>query len=245
MKIVLLLIFLLVGCSTYEDTNHVKENQANQPESNIEDHLDATPNTPGNKPDAKFLLREYKERFMKLVHESDNQEITSFRTKEEIKSHFKEIMSDEYADWLTNTYFKEQNDAVFIIAKDSPTWFQPVQDHTLEPLNEKTYMLIQKRENELLGHVNFYTFFKQRENKWIIDSIEVVEYGNLSRREAEKLVEDELQLQNDNEVIIEFDHLEGKQYVIHVYDIVDGHTATRSWYIVNPTTGEIKNMMNM
>lgn len=42
--------------------------------------------------------------------------------------------------------------------------------------------------------------------------------------------------------VIEFDSMEEKNYVIHVYEEIprDHHTATFDWYFVNLSTGEIR-----
>jgi len=42
------------------------------------------------------------------------------------------------------------------------------------------------------------------------------------------------------QVVIDHEDKETNSYIIHVYEIIDGHTATFNWYEVNKTTGEIK-----
>jgi len=64
----------------------------------------------------------------------------------------------------------------------------------------------------------------------------------LTKEEAEILVSAYLVLYNNPNVKVEYDHMEGERYVIHVYEIVDNHTSTRGWYYVNPKTAKIESM---
>jgi len=41
-------------------------------------------------------------------------------------------------------------------------------------------------------------------------------------------------------VVIDHDDKDTNSYLIHVYEIKNGHTATFNWYVVNKATGEIK-----
>ncbi|TLS38594.1 hypothetical protein [Pseudalkalibacillus caeni] len=69
----------------------------------------------------------------------------------------------------------------------------------------------------------------------------------MTAEEAIEAVREELGISPDSSTIIEYDHDEDGQYVIHVYDIIEnegepGHTATRGWYLVNPETGTISDL---
>jgi len=45
--------------------------------------------------------------------------------------------------------------------------------------------------------------------------------------------------------IINVDHEEDNTYVIHVYEVTSGHTATFNWYMVDRTTGEVTAMFDI
>ena len=68
----------------------------------------------------------------------------------------------------------------------------------------------------------------------------------LTKKEAEDLVRNYLQLEDRPEVKVQFDHEEDGRYVIHVYEIVgsgeESHTATLGWYYVDPKTQKIESM---
>ena len=40
--------------------------------------------------------------------------------------------------------------------------------------------------------------------------------------------------------LIEIDNQENNSYLIHVYEVKNGHTATFNWYRVDKITGEVK-----
>lgn len=65
----------------------------------------------------------------------------------------------------------------------------------------------------------------------------------LSPADAENKVRNHLNITSSSNILCEYDHDEGEEYVIHVYQIVKdelgGHTATYGWYNVNPNTGEV------
>lgn len=65
----------------------------------------------------------------------------------------------------------------------------------------------------------------------------------LTKTQAENLVRRALGLANQPEVDVKYDYTVNDQYLIHVFDIVDNHTATRGRYLVHPMTGAITNYM--
>lgn len=67
--------------------------------------------------------------------------------------------------------------------------------------------------------------------------------ADITSAKAEELIKKYL-LNNGKYVtsIIEVEHEENNQYVVHCYDIIVDHTATSGWYYVNKTTGNITSM---
>lgn len=68
----------------------------------------------------------------------------------------------------------------------------------------------------------------------------------LTKKEAEELVRKHLELENQPEMHVQYDHDEQGRYVIQVYEVVGqgdtSHTATLGWYYVDPKTREIESM---
>jgi LysM repeat protein len=65
----------------------------------------------------------------------------------------------------------------------------------------------------------------------------------LTTEQAEYLVRRALGLVEQPNVYVTFDSNLNGQYLIHVFEIVENHTATRGWYLVNPQSGEITNYL--
>ncbi|GAB3061605.1 LysM peptidoglycan-binding domain-containing protein [Virgibacillus ainsalahensis] len=63
---------------------------------------------------------------------------------------------------------------------------------------------------------------------------------NLTTEQAEFLVRRALGLIGNTNIYVTYDRNLNNKYLIHVYEIVGNHTATRGWYLVNPHTGEIR-----
>lgn len=73
----------------------------------------------------------------------------------------------------------------------------------------------------------------------------------LSHSEAEQLVREYLNIQSDKNIFTRYDHDEGDNYIIHVYEkVIDdpktnmGHTATWGWYGVNKYTKKVYDYLN-
>ncbi|WP_158735568.1 hypothetical protein [Alteribacillus sp. YIM 98480] len=119
------------------------------------------------------LMNDYKESFVSLINEAGNdQKIDSYQTKEEVKEHFKTTMSDDLAQWMTDSYFTEEEDGVYVIAKDGPTWLEEGQPFELEEVTETHVKIVQERDNELLGNVEMIFHTAYQDDKWIVDEID-------------------------------------------------------------------------
>jgi len=51
-------------------------------------------------------------------------------------------------------------------------------------------------------------------------------------------------LQNTPNSQVRLDHEESQNYVIQVYEIKNGHTATFNWYKINKITGKVEKEFN-
>lgn len=65
----------------------------------------------------------------------------------------------------------------------------------------------------------------------------------LTTKQAEDLVRKKLHIPKNADTIVEFDfELEAGIYAIHVYKVVDDHTATIGWYQVDATTRTVESL---
>lgn len=254
-------LLLLSACSPVEEKTEQAdrientENQEQQPEkeqNNDKQKDDQNETDTVSAPNGEKVLRDYKQTFMTIVdNTTDRGEVVNYESKDQLIDHFKEIMSAELANWYADTYFKEESNRLFIIPKDAPTWLKEDQPFEQTKIGDEKYQVIQERNNEMLGHVKMIYTLTFKAEKWIITDIKMEDLNqksdeSISKLEAEMLVRKHLQLEADEDVHIVYDHDENSNYVIHVFDVVgegeNSHTATRGWYYVDKSNGEITNM---
>ncbi|RXT04315.1 copper amine oxidase N-terminal domain-containing protein [Ammoniphilus sp. CFH 90114] len=73
-------------------------------------------------------------------------------------------------------------------------------------------------------------------------TVNIAESGQVSIQQAEDLVRKHANIAKSSKTIVELDHVDGDFYVIHVYDLVGQHTATRGWYEVEIKTGKVESV---
>ncbi|UOQ44936.1 LysM peptidoglycan-binding domain-containing protein [Halobacillus salinarum] len=64
----------------------------------------------------------------------------------------------------------------------------------------------------------------------------------VSKHEAEDIVRKQKGYMN-KDVNVEYDNMVKGEYLIHVYDEMNNHTATRGWYLVSPQSGNVTDYM--
>ncbi|WP_226666058.1 hypothetical protein [Metabacillus litoralis] len=78
--------------------------------------------------------------------------------------------------------------------------------------------------------------------------VEAREEGNLNNNdplhptEAEKLVKEKLGIKNNNDLIVQYDHLENGKYIIHVYSINNSKENSEQWYMVDLDTNNVEQL---
>ncbi|WP_138419930.1 hypothetical protein [Aquibacillus sediminis] len=166
-------LFVLLGYSMFLDNNTTpngNEDQTNQITTQDEEQ-DEIINL--DKETAKDIMDQYKQSLNVLYETSgENGLITMYDSIDEVREHFRQVMSEDLADWMTDSYIKEENGEVYLIAKDGPTWLANDQEFELEQVNEQLYNLNQERNNEMLGHVMMTYQLKWAEDRWVVHSIE-------------------------------------------------------------------------
>lgn len=106
-----------------------------------------------------------------------------------------------------------------------PTPVQLIEGRTIAPVRPIAEALDVKVEWVHLDHTVYMT-----------------EIGKISIQEAEQLVREYLGISKSSDTVVEFDRMEDGVYIIHVYDFVNQHTATRGWYVVALDTGKLESM---
>lgn len=73
-------------------------------------------------------------------------------------------------------------------------------------------------------------------------AVYITEAGKISVKDAEALVRKQLGIGAGSKTVVELDYIEESKYVIHVYDLMGSHTATRGWYYVDWHSGKVDSM---
>ncbi|GGM39801.1 hypothetical protein GCM10011351_27430 [Paraliobacillus quinghaiensis] len=150
-----------------------QDNQDNQEEQNDEQQNEDDQNKQFTKETAQNVMQNYKQNFTTLIDSAEQDGLLpSFESQSEVHDHFTEVMSDDLASWMVESYINEEDDGVYLIAKDGPTWLAEDTDFSIEEVTDEHYKIIQERNSEMLGHREMIYHAKWQEDKWIVDSID-------------------------------------------------------------------------
>ncbi|WP_456273534.1 hypothetical protein [Bacillus sp. AK031] len=181
--VAVLALFVVLGLTTNladppSDSNNIESMEEAVPEQPIQETAEF------NKETAKEVMADYKQAYLTVVEAADpSGDITSFAEKEDIISHLSEAMSDEHASELVDSYFKEADGKLHLVSKDSPVWLLEEKDFQIKRVDDRHYMIIQERENELLGHRRMVYHSQIRQGKWVITSVESLQEPEASIQE--------------------------------------------------------------
>ncbi|WP_404458471.1 hypothetical protein [Oceanobacillus kapialis] len=228
-----------------EESDSTSEEAVNQENATNAEASKESSNPPETLTKAKAgdLLIELKETFR--VETNNGNVVTNYGTLEALQQHFESIMSENLAQKYMNYYFHMENGELKIVATEEPAWFDPEVDYSLKEENASTYHVIQEKQSELYGNREYtYTLKAQEDGTWIVSNVssEEMEMQGLTQGEAEELVREHLQGELGDNMVIQFDHMEQGNYVVHVFENMETHTATYGWYEVNPETEEVTSM---
>ncbi|WP_163536189.1 hypothetical protein [Gracilibacillus sp. YIM 98692] len=182
----LVFLFLVSACG---ENVEPKENEQSGTNENEEESTPTGNQIPEmTESDALALMESYKETVVSLFKESaEDHKIESFQSKEEVTQHFQTVMSADLAEWMTDTYFEEKEDGLYVIPKDGPTWLDTEKAFTVETVSDKHVKIIQERNNELVGHGIFTYHAKYLDEKWIVDEIEYEEVSEQTDKKDTQL----------------------------------------------------------
>ncbi|QHE51805.1 hypothetical protein [Pontibacillus sp. HMF3514] len=76
-----------------------------------------------------------------------------------------------------------------------------------------------------------------------------VDHVSLTNEDAEDFVRQLLNITENSNLRVEYDHMNEQYYVIHVYELVRegnrSHTATLNWYLIDKETGDFTTLMEL
>ncbi|WP_226037869.1 hypothetical protein [Aquibacillus saliphilus] len=184
-----LVLFIMLGANTFLNNNeNTGEGNLNANKSPVQENQEEQQPTEFTKSTAKKAMKQYRQSFVTIA-DAANQDglITGFESTSDIMSHFTEVMSEDLASWMVDSYLKEESDGIYFIAKDGPTWLAEDKEFTIEQVNNDHYKIIQERDNELLGNIEMIFHSKLSDGDWIISEIDSKELGaNASTKKQEQ-----------------------------------------------------------
>ncbi|MDQ0229517.1 hypothetical protein [Metabacillus malikii] len=66
--------------------------------------------------------------------------------------------------------------------------------------------------------------------------------NRLNQAEAEELVREKLGIKKDDDLFVQYDHIEDNDYIVHVYSTNASHEKSEGWYLVNLQTRTVKHL---
>ncbi|CDO02919.1 hypothetical protein BN988_01399 [Oceanobacillus picturae] len=258
LSVICLFVLLWSGCSaadeSIEDKNDVIEeteesntnnvetdNQENKTDDGNNEESESKPNELTNEKAEEILLN-LKQTFM--VETTNDNIVINYDTVAELQQHFETVMSESLAERYLDGYFQKENENLKLLATEEPAWFQPEEDYSLEEENPTTYHLIQKQQSELHGNKEYTFTIKAREDTtWYVSNISSKDINQeFTEKDAIELVSEHLEGELGDNMALRFDRMEEGNYIIHVFENTETHTATYGWYEVNPETEEVTSM---
>lgn len=237
-----------------EDEQGSEEDNQEEPESAQEDEEESEKSNPSlTKDKAKEVAIKAERTFDSIVNstEADSFVMKGYETKEDIVNELESVMSSDLAQSLTDSYFVERNGELYLEPKGGPVWFNKDNPFKLKQISDREYVIVQEHNSEMTGNIVMHYTLTHNGDHWVLDRLKSAQNSqsntNVTEEQAVDLVRKHIGTQDEN-VKVEFDHMDGERYVIHVYEVVEqensSHTATKGWYYVDQNTGEVTNMMN-
>jgi hypothetical protein len=117
-------------------------------------------------PDVEGLAAAFENYLMQDTDE--NQKVTNYENKKELIHSFSGIAAPEVAQTYIDDYYEEREDGLYLVAKDSPTWFQENEPYNMEKIDDKHYKVTQEGENEMAGSYRLTLHFEYQSGAWLM-----------------------------------------------------------------------------
>ncbi|WP_202081174.1 hypothetical protein [Caldalkalibacillus salinus] len=173
LMLMLVLTLGVMACTNVEEEPENGQTEEGQTEEEGGSHQEGQDTEPFDEVEAESIMEDYEERFDHVVSDANDQgQLQSYDTVEEVQSYFMEIMSEEWATWLTDTYVRVEDDGLYIVPTEGPMMFSKSETYELEEVSADHYLLTQERVSPTYGHVTYMVHFRLVQDRWILDTIE-------------------------------------------------------------------------
>ncbi|WP_186576445.1 hypothetical protein [Aquibacillus kalidii] len=111
-----------------------------------------------------------------LVQEvDDHYKVLLFHTKSELIEAFSSIASKEVASKYIDIYYQEKENGLYIIATETPPWFEKNRIYEKIKLGDNRVKVTQSNQNEIFGEYNIDLEFTYS-NEWKLTNITTIKY---------------------------------------------------------------------
>ncbi|SDK17576.1 hypothetical protein [Sediminibacillus albus] len=117
------------------------------------------------KPPVEDLEKQFND--LMNLETTENGEVVQYDSKARLEQEFKGIMVWPLADHFVDTYFKEENDKLYMREIDGPYKLNTNQDYTLEKISDTKYKLTQEGANQLRGEYTLTINYSFEAGKWV------------------------------------------------------------------------------
>ncbi|PKR77078.1 hypothetical protein CEY16_10040 [Halalkalibacillus sediminis] len=133
------------------------------------DNLESNQGPP--EPDLEEVLTEYEEKVNNFLEgQADDQRITTHDSIEEIRNDFMTVMSRSQAQYLIETYVREDN-GLYLVATGGPVFINLEEPYSTEQVSEKEYQVIQEKDGQMRNGIFTFNIVYNGE-AYVVDSIE-------------------------------------------------------------------------
>lgn len=126
-------------------------------------------------------VEELEQQFVDLIYQetAEDQEVQNYDALGALKQDLQGIMMAPLADHYLEEFFYEENDNLYLTARDGPIQLNTEEDYQLEQVNDTTYKLTQTSSNELHGDYTLTITYSYEAGRWVFaDRMGIVGYSD-------------------------------------------------------------------
>ncbi|MFC7373282.1 hypothetical protein ACFQPF_16705 [Fictibacillus iocasae] len=110
----------------------------------------------------------------RLKQETDeNYKVLKYNRKSELVNELSEISSKKVAEYYVNGLYQEKGGSLYVIPTELPPWFEQGKEFEMSKINEDSYHMSQKVNNDLYGSYEITAGAERINNQWKITFLNV------------------------------------------------------------------------
>lgn len=155
-----------------DESSNESDSSSKKGESSNSGEMNSHKGPSMDKEKAKKVLEQYDKAYQYVVNVTeDKKEDNNFKTKQEAIDYLKQYMVEDFARPFVEDRFMKKDGEFTILGQGGPTNFAGDKPYSIEEVDEKTYKVMQERDNQMMGHVNVTFTLKYDGSKWIVNDV--------------------------------------------------------------------------